>query len=466
MSKQYKGKKYTIEIDEKFLFAQSQGFFSSSKTKVELKNINDISLSSSSFLSGKDTLVINCDRGDPIKCQFALTADAKKASEDISAAVKKAKEKTLGEELLGAAFGFGATIVSQQRKREEKAAKAAAEAAYRQGVQKIVNSVEVTTTTVVNWKTVTTSDDYQKVAVMSKYSRSPLRDSYPSMWSSHHGIEDARSIHLALIRDGLLEQESPKQSLPSLKVAELKDITAELGIEVTGKKADLVAAIAEAATDEYLITKLPNKIYVVSTKGQAFLDEHQDYYKLINYGLAVDFEEYENRKSLRKSFFDTLWDIYNDRIRNANGDYRRIASVYWNMATLCDVEGMRDKGVELLLQSFYMDISNYDLPSLLHDYSDGSWTQKDIRDFFESNNIIVTTFIDDIAEHKDVFKPEIIDKVYTQKLPMQICDIALFRTTIKEIMNGKYDNEKLLGKLKREYNRICREYFEQHPRRG
>ena len=55
MTKQYKGRTATIEIDEKNVIIKSSGFFSSSKKTIPLRDIKNVELSASSFFS-KDTV--------------------------------------------------------------------------------------------------------------------------------------------------------------------------------------------------------------------------------------------------------------------------------------------------------------------------------------------------------------------------------------------------------------------------
>ena len=57
MTKQYKGRTATIEIDEKNVIIKSSGFFSSSKKTIPLRDIKNVELSASSFFS-KDTVEI------------------------------------------------------------------------------------------------------------------------------------------------------------------------------------------------------------------------------------------------------------------------------------------------------------------------------------------------------------------------------------------------------------------------
>ena len=82
MTKQYKGRTATIEIDEKNVIIKSSGFFSSSKKTIPLRDIKNVELSASSFFS-KDTVEIYYG-SNVEKVQFSNSADAKKAATDIT----------------------------------------------------------------------------------------------------------------------------------------------------------------------------------------------------------------------------------------------------------------------------------------------------------------------------------------------------------------------------------------------
>ena len=70
MTKQYKGRTATIEIDEKNVIIKSSGFFSSSKKTIPLRDIKNVELSASSFFS-KDqrTTVASEEKLSPLACE-------------------------------------------------------------------------------------------------------------------------------------------------------------------------------------------------------------------------------------------------------------------------------------------------------------------------------------------------------------------------------------------------------------
>ena len=113
MTKQYKGRTATIEIDEKNVIIKSSGFFSSSKKTISLRDIKNVELSASSFFS-KDTVEIY--HGSNVeKVQFSNSADAKKAATDITDIARKNRRTSPLGELTGLAtslFGIGVSVAS------------------------------------------------------------------------------------------------------------------------------------------------------------------------------------------------------------------------------------------------------------------------------------------------------------------------------------------------------------------
>ena len=174
MTKQYKGRTATIEIDEKNVIIKSSGFFSSSKKTIPLRDIKNVELSASSFFS-KDTVEIYYG-SNVEKVQFSNSADAKKAATDITDIARKNRRTSPLGELTGLAtslFGIGVSVASaikedQERQRKREIQKAEAE--YKKAVDDFLNSGKLTTTTYVNGREFnrpTAKDDVEAVFMQS-----------------------------------------------------------------------------------------------------------------------------------------------------------------------------------------------------------------------------------------------------------------------------------------------------------
>ena len=187
MTKQYKGRTATIEIDEKNVIIKSSGFFSSSKKTIPLRDIKNVELSASSFFS-KDTVEIYYG-SNVEKVQFSNSADAKQAATDITDIARKNRRTSPLGELTGLAtslFGIGVSVASaikedQERQRKREIQKAEAE--YKKAVDDFLNSGKLTTTTYVNGREFnrpTAKDDIEAVFI-AEYAKSPRTAEQP--WS-------------------------------------------------------------------------------------------------------------------------------------------------------------------------------------------------------------------------------------------------------------------------------------------
>ena len=187
MTKQYKGRTATIEINEKNVIIKSSGFFSSSKKTIPLRDIKNVELSTSSVFS-KDTVEIHYG-SNVEKVRFSNSADAKKAAADITDIARKNRRTSPLGELTGLAtslFGIGASVASaikedQERQRKREIQKA--EAGYKKAVDDLLNSGKLTTATYVNGRELnrpTAKDDIEAVFI-AEYAKSPRTAEQP--WS-------------------------------------------------------------------------------------------------------------------------------------------------------------------------------------------------------------------------------------------------------------------------------------------
>ena len=62
-----------------------------------------------------------------------------------------------------------------------------------------------------------------------------------------------------------------------------------------------------------------------------------------------------------------------------------------------------------------------------------------------------------ISDFEDIYSDAIVDHIYEQKLPVQICEKKLFLTIVHSVLDGSYDQEATEEKLKRAYYKYLRE---------
>ena len=269
MTKQYKGRTATIEIDEKNVIIKSSGFFSSSKKTIPLRDIKNVELSASSFFS-KDTVEIY--HGSNVeKVQFSNSADAKKAATDITDIARKNRRTSPLGELTGLAtslFGIGVSVASaikedQERQRKREIQKAEAE--YKKAVDDFLNSGKLTATTYVNGREFnrpTAKDDVEAVFV-AEYAKSPrtVEQPWSQKWTEQYGIQDVPAYLQSVVADGYLEEAVLGKALSTLTGEQLKTMLSDLSMKTSGAKGVLIQRLVEEADEHRVRQLLPNPVY-------------------------------------------------------------------------------------------------------------------------------------------------------------------------------------------------------------
>lgn len=90
---------------------------------------------------------------------------------------------------------------------------------------------------------------------------------FQQFWLYEFAIDEPDELLKKLAKMELIEPANIKSSLDKLKVSELKEILTELGEKITGKKAELVSRVAQAASEEYLETKIRDRYYQLTELG-------------------------------------------------------------------------------------------------------------------------------------------------------------------------------------------------------
>ncbi len=318
MTKQYKGRTATIEINEKNVIIKSSGFFSSSKKTIPLRDIKNVELSTSSVFS-KDTVEIHYG-SNVEKVRFSNSADAKKAAADITDIARKNRRTSPLGELTGLAtslFGIGTSVASaikedQERQRKREIQKAEAE--YKKAVDDLLNSGKLTTTTYVNGREFnrpTAKDDIEAVFI-AEYAKSPRTAEQPwsQKWTEQYGIQDVPAYLQSVVADGYLEEAVLGKALSTLTGEQLKTMLSDLSMKTSGAKSVLIQRLVEEA-DEHRVRQLfLNPVYALTEKGAELLRANQsvladmwiDCEKAIEQGknVAPEFKKPDTKKAKKK----------------------------------------------------------------------------------------------------------------------------------------------------------------------
>lgn len=301
--------------------------------------------------------------------------------------------------------------------------------------------------------------DYAKTIFLWAHSKaSPIKDSdsYAGYFLYECGIRNAAKYHHELIAAGYFEEASIQQNLNGLKVTELKEILVELGQSTTGKKDALIERIANNADGMLIARYCPEKQYVLSSLGQAFLEAHNDYVMVHKHkSWGVDWKEYDAHKVAGRSYYDTMWAIFNEQLANGAQDCGRAQYLY--MYQLLNEEGKRERALQMLLRVLYIDLSGVEGMQWYDMYRRGFYKEKEVRECFSISVTLAPGILNPIKNFEDIYNDQLVDRLYEQKLPVQICDKKLFLAIVHSVLDGTYDQEATEEKLKRAYYKFLRE---------
>ena len=280
-------------------------------------------------------------------------------------------------------------------------------------------------------------------------------DDYARYFLYECGISNPSYYHKELIRDGYFEKAPVTSVLNSFKVADLKQILSSIDQPTTGKKDALIERIIETANDSVLESVCNEELYILSSVGKRFLEEHNDYvlvHKHKNWG--IDWKEYDLQHRPGYSFYDTVWGILNKRIIEDKQNFGRGSYLY--MYQLLEEEGKRERAIEMLLRVLYIDLSGVCGMNCYQMFKQGFYTKEKLIEYFNIAIMLAPGIINPIADYKDVYNDSIIDRLYEWELPVQICNKDLFVNLVHSVMNGSYDEEKFEAQLKDAYARFVK----------
>lgn len=298
--------------------------------------------------------------------------------------------------------------------------------------------------------------DYAKTIflwALSRISTVKNNDEYVRYFLYELGITNPSAYHNQLISEGYFEKASPAEMLNTLKVTELKQLLAEMGQSATGKKDALIEKLASCISGEEMSRLFPATHYVLSGKGQAFIDEHTDYvlvHQHKNWG--IDWKDYDARKKPGYSFYDIVWGILNERVLTDTHSFGRNA--YLCMYQLLKEENRKANALEMLLQVLHIDFSGslgmdcYDL------FKNNVYSKQELLDCFNIAMMIAPGLINDLSAFADIYDEGTVEHVCERRLPVQICSKELFKQIVGSVFDGTYtesEAEKLLKKAYCDY---------------
>ena len=278
------------------------------------------------------------------------------------------------------------------------------------------------------------------------------RDEYPRFLFYDCNIQNAPKYHKEMIQAGYLEPAPIADILAAMKLAELKDILQQNGLNASGKKATLIDSIIANIPEKTLTAMFPEKKYVLSDTGKAFLEEHADYVKLnAHRNWQITPAEYDAAKGVNGRFYDVCWGILNSRIARADNlvEHR---NVYYNMYTLLKEEGKYQNALEMLLRVLYYDVNSLS-SGYLNSYRKGFIKKREFLEKAAQDVYFAPGILKDIGDMEEFYSEEMIQRLYSHKDALQPCSEKLFGEIVHAILDGSFDEDYYKQRIVMDYRK-------------
>ena len=300
--------------------------------------------------------------------------------------------------------------------------------------------------------------DYAKTIFLWAHDKAcPIRkkEEYSQYFLYECGIRDAAIYHKKMISEGYFKEASLEARLATFKMPELKKILSDLGQTTTGKKDLLIQRIIESGKTDAIDKMFSETLYELSQLGKEFLNQHNDYVLVHKHrNWDVDWKEYDTAHKQGMSYYDTMWGIFNERLVGNPRHFGR--GIYLNMYQLLQEEGKKERALEMLLRVLYIDLSGIEGDSIYEFYKGGLYTQEETIEYFDIAIMLAPGIINSVKEFKGVYNDSVVDKIYEQKLPMQVCKKELFFEIIHSLLEDTYNEEYFVKKLKAEFTKLIK----------
>lgn len=275
---------------------------------------------------------------------------------------------------------------------------------------------------------------------MNKYETAPkpelAKESDFSRWYfMDYDIKSIRDLYKKICERGFYGPGENESVLRAMKVAEIKEVIAKLGLSIKGKKEDLISSLVNQADEYSLKTALNSSLYSITPAGKKWMSEHRDEY--MYYTSEDSFSSLEAFKEYWATHDpDTVeMEKYLKEIRTDKESFGRYA--YDGIIGLLDKKGGKEREILVCLGK-----------ELLIDLS-GALSYKDWKDVFrweleksDHADIYFTPYLlRTIPKYMDYYDEGIVDEVFTLKLPMNVCTKDVYKEIIEMIFDRSVDND-------------------------
>ena len=260
-----------------------------------------------------------------------------------------------------------------------------------------------------------------------------MKDNDYSYWTfSKIGISDIKSIHKKLFIKGFYSIATNEEVLSTYNIAEIKNIIAKLGLNIKGKKQDLISGLISHVEKKVLAENLVDGYNSISIEGKQWMAQHKLEFAWYNeqekFSTLEEYKKHIEKPSNKQEIIEKLYkEIELDQESFGRYIYDELVSIY-------NEDNNKESALVCLLKELLIDISGS------FDYA--SWKKcgfdKEIID--KPFQIIFTPYLlRTLPKYKNYFVDSLIDKVYEITLPINICDKKMFKEILIKILNEMLD---------------------------
>lgn len=250
----------------------------------------------------------------------------------------------------------------------------------------------------------------------------------PGYFKYRYGIDAGKSIN-TFLKKGLIRYSSPFESLQSMKVDQLKEILKDNGLEIKGKKNNLIERVTDNLNEQELPKFIKFKTYSLSQEGQSLVKE----YDYVIYGhtsgtkdttvTPASMIEAKNQLPSHLTNKDIAWHLLeNSALTYAKERYygslgstyftqaqfllreekHNTALVYWILALTLDLSGLGNS------TSFVNYPEHYNVIVIPHNF-------EEINKILENGNLRKSDFEDAYNRAWKIYTTSVIDKGFLNK---------------------------------------------------
>lgn len=288
----------------------------------------------------------------------------------------------------------------------------------------------------------------------------------PPYYITKYNISNLDLFMNEIIDLGYLQKPNDYELLQSLKVAELKQILRDNGLNESGTKQKLIDRILDEVVD-FDCDRYSDKIYILSETGKAFLNNNQDLVLIDEYRwLNISPKDYYQAKvklsndNKTISLFDCICYIYSER-EKIYLEKKQYDMLYYSYSELAHTFKHAEKYDEMII--YYIKCVIYEMCGIhiysqLNLYKDGLVDEEYIMSIIK-NDRQNNQSLNQIIKYKEYYSEDILESEYN-KIDYKLVSYELIKRLINEsINNSMFDINDYKELIYRERQKNVKKYL-------